>query len=89
VRCKSTGYVAKINFKHIGWLGMWGQWNGIDGSIKKKERGAKVHLYDLSGTWDTQVIMTDVNSSATTVSTTVHHLPSRSSMITLLQGLLS
>ena len=30
VKCEQTGLSAKLNFKPLGWLGMWGSWHRVE-----------------------------------------------------------
>ena len=51
IRCPHTKLVAKLDFKPMGWLGMWGAWHRVEGAIKSVD-GKKEVVGAISGCWD-------------------------------------
>jgi hypothetical protein len=51
IRCPHTKLVAKLEFKPMGWLGMWGAWHRVEGAIKSVG-GKKEVVGAISGCWD-------------------------------------
>mmetsp|Transcript_10728 Transcript_10728/g.35967 ORF Transcript_10728/g.35967 Transcript_10728/m.35967 type:complete len:620 (-) Transcript_10728:2083-3942(-) len=62
VKCEQTGLSAKLNFKPLGWLGMWGSWHRVEGKVKSKVKGVKKLIGSIYGHWDTQLIYRDEES---------------------------
>uniref|UniRef100_A0A7S3D5Z6 Oxysterol binding protein n=2 Tax=Palpitomonas bilix TaxID=652834 RepID=A0A7S3D5Z6_9EUKA len=66
VRCEKTGYVTKVHFKPLGFLGLWGTWNAVDGHTKlvTKEKGKKKKelLKTFDGYWTSTINVTDAKS---------------------------
>lgn len=68
VRCDKTGYVTKITFKPLGFLGLWGTWNAVEGHTKyvevEKGKKKKTLLRTYRGHWDKAVYVTDATEAS-------------------------
>ncbi|EKX31692.1 hypothetical protein GUITHDRAFT_122119 [Guillardia theta CCMP2712] len=62
VWCKKTGLVCEMEFKPLGFLGMWGEWHA--GKLRRDTNESEEVLYDVSGHWDTKLILRDKSTGA-------------------------
>lgn len=57
IRCEKTQLEAKLSFKALGMLGMWGGWHRIEGSIVHTDKNDAL-AGTIAGRWDEEVRFT-------------------------------